>query len=123
VGRVSLPVGRQELIIVLMVRIKRSLTKRMEKRTRRTKRWMKMKRMRMSRWMRNLKRMIRMICLHSKWTSMMKSLLVLVSPFFLSELMIAMGAFANVKGLSFYRDNNEDPYITLKEVSNRTRTR
>lgn len=35
----------------------------------------------------------------------------------LSGLMIAMGAFANVKGLSFYRDNNEDPYITLKEVS------
>ena len=29
---------------------------------------------------------------------------------------VAMGAFANVKGLSFYRDNNEDPYITLKEV-------
>ncbi|WVW78351.1 hypothetical protein I302_100305 [Kwoniella bestiolae CBS 10118] len=28
---------------------------------------------------------------------------------------VAMGAFANVKGLSFYRDNNEDPYITLKE--------
>ncbi|KAK4683628.1 periodic tryptophan protein 1, partial [Tremellales sp. Uapishka_1] len=27
----------------------------------------------------------------------------------------AMGAFANVKGLSYYRDNNEDPYITLKE--------
>jgi periodic tryptophan protein 1 len=26
-----------------------------------------------------------------------------------------MGAFANVKGLSFYRDNNDDPYITLKE--------
>ena len=26
-----------------------------------------------------------------------------------------MGAFANVKGLQFYRDNNEDPYITLKE--------
>jgi hypothetical protein len=55
---------------------------------------------------------------------MMKSLLVLVSHLisFRSELMIAMGAFANVKGLSFYRDNNEDPYITLKEVSNRTRT-
>lgn len=30
---------------------------------------------------------------------------------------VAMGAFANVKGLSFYRDNKEDPYITLKEVS------
>ena len=30
---------------------------------------------------------------------------------------VAMGAFANVKGLTFYRDNNEDPYITLKEVS------
>ncbi|WWC68026.1 uncharacterized protein I206_101945 [Kwoniella pini CBS 10737] len=28
---------------------------------------------------------------------------------------VAMGAFANVKGLSFYRDNNQDPYITLKE--------
>jgi periodic tryptophan protein 1 len=26
-----------------------------------------------------------------------------------------MGAFANVKGLSYYRDNNDDPYITLKE--------
>jgi periodic tryptophan protein 1 len=34
-----------------------------------------------------------------------------------TELMVAMGAFANVKGLSFYRDNNEDPYITLKEVN------
>jgi hypothetical protein len=30
--------------------------------------------------------------------------------------LIAMGAFANVKGLAFYRDNNDDPYITLKEV-------
>lgn len=28
-----------------------------------------------------------------------------------------MGAFANVKGLSFYRDNNEDPYITLKDAN------
>jgi periodic tryptophan protein 1 len=26
-----------------------------------------------------------------------------------------MGAFANVKGLTYYRDNDEDPYITLKE--------
>lgn len=26
-----------------------------------------------------------------------------------------MGAFANVKGLSYYRTNDEDPYITLKE--------
>jgi len=34
-----------------------------------------------------------------------------------------MGAFANVKGLSFYRDNNEDPYITLKEVCTHADTR
>ena len=27
-----------------------------------------------------------------------------------------MGAFSNVKGLSFYKDNNDDPYITMKEV-------
>ncbi|RSH79788.1 uncharacterized protein EHS24_009447 [Apiotrichum porosum] len=26
-----------------------------------------------------------------------------------------MGAFSNVKGLTYYRDNNDDPYITLKE--------
>jgi periodic tryptophan protein 1 len=30
-------------------------------------------------------------------------------------LTLAMGAFANVKGLSYYRTNEEDPYITLKE--------
>jgi hypothetical protein len=29
----------------------------------------------------------------------------------------AMGAFSNIKGLSMYQDNNEDPYITLKDVS------
>ncbi|RXK40948.1 periodic tryptophan protein 1 [Tremella mesenterica] len=28
---------------------------------------------------------------------------------------VAMGAFANIKGLAFYKDNNDDPYITLKE--------
>jgi len=28
----------------------------------------------------------------------------------------APGPFSNIKGLTFYRDNNEDPYITLKEV-------
>ncbi|OXG12739.1 periodic tryptophan protein 1 [Cryptococcus neoformans Tu401-1] len=28
---------------------------------------------------------------------------------------VAMGAFANIKGLTYYRDNEEDPYITLKE--------
>ncbi|KAJ9122496.1 hypothetical protein QFC22_001924 [Naganishia vaughanmartiniae] len=27
----------------------------------------------------------------------------------------AMGAFSNIKGLSVYQDNNEDPYITLKD--------
>lgn len=29
----------------------------------------------------------------------------------------AMGAFSNIRGLTFYRDNNEDPYINLKDVS------
>ncbi|WOO85103.1 putative WD repeat-containing protein [Vanrija pseudolonga] len=28
---------------------------------------------------------------------------------------VAMGAFANVKGLTYYRDQNDDPFITLKE--------
>ncbi|ODN79623.1 hypothetical protein L202_03565 [Cryptococcus amylolentus CBS 6039] len=28
---------------------------------------------------------------------------------------VAMGAFANVKGLAYYQNNEEDPYITLKE--------
>jgi len=28
-----------------------------------------------------------------------------------------MGAFSNIKGLQFYRNNEEDPYITMKEVS------
>ncbi|TFY74274.1 hypothetical protein EWM64_g9738, partial [Hericium alpestre] len=27
----------------------------------------------------------------------------------------AVGPFSNIKGLTYYRDNNEDPYITLKE--------
>ncbi|GHJ87398.1 hypothetical protein NliqN6_3800 [Naganishia liquefaciens] len=27
----------------------------------------------------------------------------------------AMGAFSNIKGLSMYQDNNDDPYITLKD--------
>ena len=28
----------------------------------------------------------------------------------------ALGPFTNIKGLQFYRDNDDDPYITLKEV-------
>lgn len=28
---------------------------------------------------------------------------------------IAMGPFSNIKGLTYYRNNDEDPYITLKE--------
>ena len=26
-----------------------------------------------------------------------------------------MGPFSNIKGLTYYRNNDEDPYITLKE--------
>lgn len=29
----------------------------------------------------------------------------------------ALGPFTNLKGLTYYRNNDEDPYITLKEVS------
>lgn len=29
---------------------------------------------------------------------------------------IATGPFSNIKGLTYYRDNEEDPYITLKDV-------
>jgi periodic tryptophan protein 1 len=29
----------------------------------------------------------------------------------------AGGLFSNIKGLTYYKDNEEDPYITLKEVS------
>lgn len=28
----------------------------------------------------------------------------------------ALGPFTNLKGLTYYRNNEEDPYITLKEV-------
>jgi hypothetical protein len=28
----------------------------------------------------------------------------------------AFGPFTGIKGLQFYRDNDDDPYITLKEV-------
>ena len=29
---------------------------------------------------------------------------------------IATGPFSNIKGLTYYKNNEEDPYITLKEV-------
>lgn len=29
----------------------------------------------------------------------------------------AMGAFSNIKGLSYYGDNADDPYVTLEAVS------
>lgn len=29
----------------------------------------------------------------------------------------AVGPFSNIKGLTYYRNNDEDPYITMKEVS------
>lgn len=34
-----------------------------------------------------------------------------------SDCPAAMGPFSNIKGLTYYRNNDEDPYITLKEVS------
>lgn len=43
-------------------------------------------------------------------------------PYLLSEIDLqphfkAGGPFSNIKGLTYYRDNEDDPYITLKEVS------
>jgi hypothetical protein len=32
-------------------------------------------------------------------------------------MFIATGPFSNIKGLTYYRDNEDDPYITLKDVS------
>jgi hypothetical protein len=29
---------------------------------------------------------------------------------------LALGPFTNIKGLQFYRDDDDDPYVTLKEV-------
>jgi len=29
---------------------------------------------------------------------------------------LATGPFTNIKGLTYYKDNEEDPYITLKDV-------
>jgi periodic tryptophan protein 1 len=34
-----------------------------------------------------------------------------------SNIIEASGPFSNIKGLTYYRDNEDDPYITLKEVS------
>jgi hypothetical protein len=28
----------------------------------------------------------------------------------------AVGPFSNIKGLTYYKDNEEDPYITMKDV-------
>ena len=28
----------------------------------------------------------------------------------------AAGPFSNIKGLTYYKDDEEDPYVTLKEV-------
>ena len=34
-----------------------------------------------------------------------------------------LGPFTNIKGLTYYRNNEEDPYITLKDVSSTTAAR
>lgn len=32
------------------------------------------------------------------------------------SFIIDAGIFSNIKGLTYYKDNEEDPYITLKDV-------
>lgn len=35
----------------------------------------------------------------------------------LTKCLLAMGAFSNIKGLSYYGDSKDDPYVTLDAVS------
>ena len=37
--------------------------------------------------------------------------------FWKAYFILASGPFSNIKGLTYYKDNDDDPYITLKEVS------
>jgi len=38
------------------------------------------------------------------------------SPYFRAHNTLAVGPFSNIKGLTYYKDNEEDPYITLQDV-------
>ena len=46
----------------------------------------------------------------------MRTLSLYLSVLDINYYIVAMGPFSNIKGLTYYRNNDEDPYITLKEV-------
>lgn len=63
----------------------------------------------------------RAICLSIIWmttmrTRSMRLVRLCVSLLLDSRAHIHPGPFSTIKGLTYYRDNNDDPYITLKEV-------
>jgi hypothetical protein len=44
------------------------------------------------------------------------SLVLIFAHLVFTFIFLATGPFTNIKGLTYYKDNDEDPYITIKDV-------